>query len=153
MKIQIGLLIYHTILVKWPVYLGVVVPSLVLPSWVTDGTTTLRHTGHLTNIMIYQQTDLYFQVTLTDPEPPWWWQTNAEIVGAGLRNKAVVQISAYCWSFLLSLIMHGTNIKLQIKLKYVLLWWLVTVLLIIMYLKHVIISFLILEVAAPSHCI
>jgi hypothetical protein len=28
-------------------------------------------------------------------------------------NKAVVQICAFCWLFLLRLIMHGTNIKLK----------------------------------------
>jgi hypothetical protein len=27
-------------------------------------------------------------------------------------NKAVVQIGALCWLFLLRLIMHGTNVKL-----------------------------------------
>jgi hypothetical protein len=32
-------------------------------------------------------------------------------VGASIYNKGVVQINAYCWSFLLRLIMHGTNFK------------------------------------------
>jgi hypothetical protein len=34
-------------------------------------------------------------------------------------NKAVVQICALCWLFLLRLIMHGTNIKL-LKSGYIL---------------------------------
>jgi hypothetical protein len=33
-------------------------------------------------------------------------------VGASTQNKGVLQISAYCWSFLIRLIMHGINIKL-----------------------------------------
>jgi hypothetical protein len=33
-------------------------------------------------------------------------------VGASIHNKAIVHISVYCWSILLRLIMHGTNIKL-----------------------------------------
>jgi hypothetical protein len=32
-------------------------------------------------------------------------------VGAGIQNKAVVQICADCWSFLLCLIMHSKNIN------------------------------------------
>jgi hypothetical protein len=32
-------------------------------------------------------------------------------VGASMQNNGVVQISEYCWLFLLRLIMHGTNIK------------------------------------------
>jgi cytochrome c oxidase subunit IV len=74
---------------------------------VPDWTTTLRQTGHLTTLYI----DLYFHVTQTDPEPPWRWQTTSKHVGARIYNKAVVQICALCWLFLLRLIMHSTNIN------------------------------------------
>jgi hypothetical protein len=35
-------------------------------------------------------------------------------VEASTQNKGVLQISAYCLSFLISLITHGMNIKLRI---------------------------------------
>jgi hypothetical protein len=58
MKIQIDLVVYHIMLVKWPECQSVVVPSM-----------TLQHTGHVTtHYMIYHQIDLYFDVTQTDPE-------------------------------------------------------------------------------------
>jgi hypothetical protein len=50
MKIQIGFVVHHIMLVKWPVCWSVVVPSVVLPSWDAQQT-TLQHTGHLTNII------------------------------------------------------------------------------------------------------
>jgi hypothetical protein len=56
--------------------------------------------------------DLYFHVTQTDPEAPWRWQTTAETC-RNQQNKAVVQICAFCWLFLLRLIMHGANIKFK----------------------------------------
>jgi hypothetical protein len=28
--------------------------------------------------MIHHQIDLYFHVTQTDPEAPWWWQTTTK---------------------------------------------------------------------------
>jgi hypothetical protein len=59
MQIQIGLVVHHIMLVKWPVCQSVVVLSVVLPGWEAQwpvctqlGTTTVRHTGHLTNIIL-----------------------------------------------------------------------------------------------------
>jgi hypothetical protein len=37
MKIQTDLVVYHIMLVKWPVYQSVVVQSVALPSWVHIG--------------------------------------------------------------------------------------------------------------------
>jgi hypothetical protein len=51
MKTQIGLVVYHIMLVKWPVCRSVVGPSVVFPSCLLSS-------------------DLYFHVTQTDPEAP-----------------------------------------------------------------------------------
>jgi hypothetical protein len=54
--------------------------------------------------------DLYFHETQTDPEAPWRWQTIAETCRSHhVEYKAVVQICALCWLFLLGLIMRGKD--------------------------------------------
>jgi hypothetical protein len=73
MKIQIDLVVYHIMLVKWPVCWSVMVPSVVLPSWELRRIQKLPDDGRLL----------------------------PKHVGADTYNKAVGQIPAYCWSFLL----------------------------------------------------
>jgi hypothetical protein len=64
MKIQIDLVVYRIILVKWPVCWSVVV------SWRWTHNTP-AHTPLNQHYMIYHQIDLYFHVTQTNPEAPW----------------------------------------------------------------------------------
>jgi hypothetical protein len=95
---------------------SVMVPSVALPSWEAQQTEPLhsgRHTGHLTThymIYSYHPIRFVFQVNQKDLR-------SSLIIADYCRNmeepvyKGVVKISAYCWLFLLRLIMHGTNIK------------------------------------------
>jgi hypothetical protein len=56
MKIQIGLVVYHITLVKWPVYLNIVVKFVVLNH------DTLTHRPLNQRCMIYHQIDLHLHV-------------------------------------------------------------------------------------------
>jgi hypothetical protein len=78
------------------------------------GTKTLRHTGHLTKPTLYDippNHSVFSRNSEGSKKLPDDGRLLPKHVGAGIKNKVVVQISAYCWSFLLRLIMHGTNIK------------------------------------------
>jgi hypothetical protein len=79
-----------------------------MPSY---GTMTLRHTGLNQHYMIYHQIDPYFYVTQIQKLPD-DGRLLPKHVGGIIKIKAVVQICARCWLFLLRLITHGTNIKL-----------------------------------------
>jgi hypothetical protein len=85
MKIQIDLVVYHIMLVMWPVCWSVA-PSVSLPAeCICCETRKHNRLNHNTpahrplnqRYIIYHQIDLHFHVTQTDPEVPWWWQTTA----------------------------------------------------------------------------
>jgi hypothetical protein len=87
-EIQIDLVVYQIMLVKWQVWRRVVVPA---------------HRPLNQHYMIYHQIDLYFHVTQTDPEASWWWQATPETYRSQYMNKTVVKICAWDWLFLLQL--------------------------------------------------
>jgi hypothetical protein len=57
-KIHINIVVYHIMLIKWPVCRSVVVQSVVFPRPPNQ------------HYMINHHIDLYFHVTQTDPEAP-----------------------------------------------------------------------------------
>jgi hypothetical protein len=77
-------------------------PELLENTYTAHGTTTVRHTGHVTTrYMIYQPSVCIFKKLRRIQLAPWWWQATAKTC----RNQHVKQksgtIRAYCWFCLL----------------------------------------------------